>query len=59
LLRYVLNNREMVVVAPVITGMTFVFKFHIHCVSGFCCKVFIYIYIYIYIYFLKCFRLLS
>ena len=33
LLRYVLNNHEMVLVAPVITGIAFVFTFHIRCVS--------------------------
>jgi hypothetical protein len=30
-LRYFLNDFEMVPVAPIITGITFVFTFHMHC----------------------------
>jgi hypothetical protein len=33
LLRYFLNDFEMVPVAPIITGITFVFTFHMHCIS--------------------------
>jgi hypothetical protein len=32
LLRYLMNDREMVSLVPVITGITFVFTFHIHCI---------------------------
>jgi hypothetical protein len=34
LLTYFLNDFEMVPVAPIITGITFVFAFHIHCISN-------------------------
>jgi hypothetical protein len=33
LLRYLLNDFEMVPVAPIITGVIFVFTFHMHCIS--------------------------
>ena len=33
LLRYFLNNFEIVPVAPIITGITFVFTFHMRCIS--------------------------
>jgi hypothetical protein len=33
LLRYFLNYFEMVPVAPIITGITFVFTFHMRCIS--------------------------
>jgi hypothetical protein len=33
LLRYFLSYFEMVPVAPIITGITFVFTFHMHCIS--------------------------
>src|SRR5215475_1982996 len=33
LLTYFLNNFEMVPVAPIITGITFVFTFHMLCIS--------------------------
>jgi len=33
LLMYFLNDFEMVPVTPIITGITFVFTFHIHCIS--------------------------
>jgi hypothetical protein len=33
LLRYFLNDLQIVPVAPVITGITFVFTFHIRCIS--------------------------
>ena len=33
LLTYFLNDFEMVPVAPIITGITFVFKFHMRCIS--------------------------
>jgi hypothetical protein len=33
LLRYFLNDFEMLLVDPVITGITFVFAFHMHCIS--------------------------
>src|SRR5215813_10014665 len=33
LLTYFLNNFEMVPVAPIITGITFVFTFHMRCIS--------------------------
>ena len=33
LLTYFLNDFEIVPVAPVITGITFVFTFHLHCIS--------------------------
>jgi hypothetical protein len=33
LLRYFLNGFEMVPVAAVISGITFVFTFHLHCIS--------------------------
>ena len=33
LFRYFLNYFEMVPVAPIITGMTFVFTFHMRCIS--------------------------
>jgi len=33
LLRYCLSDFEMVPVAPVITGITFAFTFHMHCIS--------------------------
>jgi hypothetical protein len=33
LLRYLLNDFEMVPVAPIITGIKFVFMFHMHCIS--------------------------
>jgi hypothetical protein len=33
LLRYFLNYFEMVLVVPIITGITFVFTFHMHCIS--------------------------
>ena len=33
LLRYFLNDFEMVPVAPIITGITFVFTFHMRCIS--------------------------
>jgi hypothetical protein len=33
LLKYFLNDYEMVPVAPIITGITFVFTFHMHCIS--------------------------
>jgi hypothetical protein len=32
-LTYFLNDFEMVPVAPIITGITLVFTFHIHCIS--------------------------
>ena len=31
---YCLNDSEFVPVAPIITGIAFVFKFHIHCTSN-------------------------
>ena len=31
--RYCLNDFEFVPVAPIITGIAFVFKLHIHCIS--------------------------
>ena len=33
LLTYFLNDFEMVPVAPIITGITFVFTFHMRCIS--------------------------
>jgi hypothetical protein len=33
LLRYFLNDFEMVQAAPIITGITFVFTFHMRCIS--------------------------
>jgi len=33
LLTYFLNDSEMVLLAPVITGITFVFTFHMRCIS--------------------------
>jgi len=33
LLTYILNDFEMVPVAPIITGITFVFTFHMRCIS--------------------------
>jgi hypothetical protein len=33
LLTYFLNDFEMFPVAPIITGITFVFTFHIRCIS--------------------------
>ena len=33
LLRYFVNDLEMVPVAPVVTGITFVFTFHMRCIS--------------------------
>ena len=33
LLIYFLNDFEMVPVAPIITGITLVFTFHMHCIS--------------------------
>jgi len=33
LLTYFLNDFEIVPVAPIITGVTFVFTFHMHCIS--------------------------
>jgi hypothetical protein len=33
LLRYFLNDFEMVSVAPIITGITFIFTFHMRCIS--------------------------
>ena len=33
LLTYFLNDFEIVLVAPVVTGITFVFKFHMRCIS--------------------------
>ena len=33
LLTYFLNDFEIVPVAPIITGITFVFTFHMHCIS--------------------------
>jgi hypothetical protein len=33
LLKYFLNDFEMVPVAPIITGITFVFTFHMRCIS--------------------------
>jgi hypothetical protein len=33
LLRYFLNDFEMVPVVPIITGITFVFTFHMRCIS--------------------------
>jgi hypothetical protein len=33
LLRYSVNDSEMVPVAPIFTGITFFFTFHIHCIS--------------------------
>ena len=33
LLTYFLNVFEIVPVAPIITGITFVFTFHMHCIS--------------------------
>ena len=33
LLTYFLNNFEIVPVAPIITGIAFVFTFHMHCIS--------------------------
>ena len=38
LLRYCLSDFEIVPVAPVITGITFAFTFHIRCVSVVMCK---------------------
>ena len=32
-LTYFLNDLEMVPVAPIITGITLVFTFHMHCIS--------------------------
>jgi hypothetical protein len=32
-LTYCLNDFEMVPVAPIITGITLAFTFHIHCIS--------------------------
>jgi len=37
LLMYFLNNFEIVQVAPIITGITFVFTFHMRCISVKCC----------------------
>ena len=34
LLRYLMNNREMVSLAPVITSITFVLTFQIHCICA-------------------------
>jgi hypothetical protein len=33
LLRYFVNDFEKVPVAPIITGITFVFTFHMRCIS--------------------------
>jgi hypothetical protein len=33
LLRYLLNYSQIVPVAPIITGITFVFTFHMRCIS--------------------------
>jgi hypothetical protein len=33
LFTYSLNDFEIVPVAPIITGITLVFKFHMHCIS--------------------------
>ena len=33
LLTYFLNDFEIVPLAPIITGITFVFTFHMHCIS--------------------------
>jgi hypothetical protein len=33
LLTYFLNDFEIAPVAPIITGITFVFTFHMHCIS--------------------------
>jgi len=32
MLRYLMNDRKMISLVPVITGITFVFKFQIHCI---------------------------
>ena len=32
LLRYCLNDSEVVTVSPIITGVNFIFTFHIHCI---------------------------
>jgi len=44
LLGYCLSDFALVPVAPIITGIAFVFKFHVHCFS---IVRFIYIYVYI------------
>jgi hypothetical protein len=48
LLRYFLNDFEMIPVAPVITGITFVFTFHMRCISIVRSFYFIFIYYYYY-----------
>jgi hypothetical protein len=45
LLTYFLNEFEIVPVAPIITGITFVFTFHMRCIS-----IVIYYYYYYYYY---------
>ena len=47
LLTYFLNDFETVPVPPIITGITFVFTFHMRCI--FIVKIFIYYYYYYYI----------
>jgi hypothetical protein len=50
LLTYFLNDFEMVPVAPVITGITLVFTFHMRCIS----TVRYYYYYYYYYYYCNC-----
>jgi hypothetical protein len=50
LLTYFLNDFEMVPVAPIITGITLVFTFHMHCIS----IVRSYYYYYYYYYYCCC-----
>ena len=60
LLRYFLNDFEMVPVAPIITGITFVFTFHVRCISvlsSLCFKIsasFLLHYYYYYYYYYYC-----
>ena len=62
LLRYFLNDFEMVAVAPVITGIIFVFTFHMLCISiirSLYFKIFsaFYYYYYYYYYYIKQIRM--
>jgi hypothetical protein len=50
LLTYFLNDFEIVPVAPIITGITLVFTFHMRCIS-IVRSLFIYLFIYYYYYY--------
>ena len=53
MLRYFLNNFQRVPVAPFITGITFVFTFHMYCVPVVMYYIILYYYYYYYYYYIE------